>query len=299
MTTCPDPGRLEQLLNNRLVDTELDELVQHVEGCSACQQVLELLTESTVWEPRQQRGGDPGHIRAAGDAVGADSSDGRQFRVLQPDECGLRAVVGAPYTKRGHEVALKHMLEAHAEEPIEAGDGLQWLRGYRIEHELGRGGMGIVYRAFDEKRGMAVALKILKRPDATAILRFKQEFRALADVSHPNLVALYELATEGPIWFFTMELIEGVDFRHFVRSGTDPPAPFPETTEYLGPPSTSLPGDLGSAQDAVGDTGPFDPKWVVAGHGVPPNRGYSLSPAALARLQNRPLATGRGDRRPP
>ena len=286
MKTCPDRGRLEQLLDNRLVDTELDELVQHVEGCSACQQVLELLTESTVWEPRQQRGGDPGHIRAAGDAVGADSSDGRQFRVLQPDECGLRAVVGAPYTKRGHEVALKHMLEAHAEEPIEAGDGLQWLRGYRIEHELGRGGMGIVYRAFDEERATAVALKILKRPDATAILRFKQEFRALADVSHPNLVALYELATEGPIWFFTMELIEGVDFRHFVRSGTDPPAPFPETSECLGPPSTSLPGDLGIAQDAVGGTGPFDPKWVVAGHGVPPNRGYSLSPAALARLQN-------------
>ena len=227
MITCPDRGRLEQLLDNRLVDTELDELEQHVEGCSACQQVLELLTESTVWEPRRKRGGDPGHIRAAGDAVGADSSDGRQFRVLPPDESGLTTVFGAAYTKRDHEVALKQMLEAHAEEPIEAGESLQRLGGYRIEHELGRGGMGIVYRAFDEKRGTAVALKTLKRADATAILRFKQEFRALADVSHPNLVALHELATEGPIWFFTMELIEGVDFLALCAIGDRSASPGP------------------------------------------------------------------------
>ena len=102
--------------------------------------------------------------------------------------------------------------------------------------------MGVVYRAFDEKRGVAVALKTLKRADSTAILRFKQEFRALADVSHPNLVALHELTADGPSWFFTMELVEGVDFLTFVRSGADQPLPVPETTDDLGLPSPSLPG---------------------------------------------------------
>jgi len=93
---------------------------------------------------------------------------------------------------------------------------------YTIEGELGSGAMGTVYRAFDLERGETIALKTLHRADASAIYRFKQEFRALADVAHENLVQLYELVAHEDVWFFTMEFVDGVSFIEYVRpsSGT-------------------------------------------------------------------------------
>ncbi len=77
--------------------------------------------------------------------------------------------------------------------------------------------MGEVYRAFDRERGLHVALKVLRGTSPMALYRFKQEFRALANTSHPNLLTLYELASFDGTWFFTMELIDGCDFLRYVR----------------------------------------------------------------------------------
>jgi hypothetical protein len=76
---------------------------------------------------------------------------------------------------------------------------------------LGSGAMGDVYRARDRARDQDVALKLLPELDATALLRFKHEFRALHDVEHPNLVRLHELHEDRGTWFFTMQLVDGVD----------------------------------------------------------------------------------------
>jgi len=90
-----------------------------------------------------------------------------------------------------------------------------------VRRRIGTGGMGLVYRAFDRERGADVALKVMRKLDAAALLRFKREFRALSDVSHPNLVSLHELVSTDDHWFFTMELVEGVDFLEYVRGGFD------------------------------------------------------------------------------
>lgn len=84
--------------------------------------------------------------------------------------------------------------------------------------------MGVVYRAYDHRRGGPVALKTLHRLDPASILRLKQEFRTIAHVAHPNLVTLHELVSEGKLWFFTMDLLDGVSFLDWVREGAEPAA---------------------------------------------------------------------------
>src|SRR5689334_14547213 len=85
---------------------------------------------------------------------------------------------------------------------------------------LGSGGMGLVYEARDRESDTLVAIKTLKAFDPELLFRLKQEFRALADLQHPNLVRLGELYCDaGPDaqWFFTMELVRGRDFFEHVR----------------------------------------------------------------------------------
>ena len=88
---------------------------------------------------------------------------------------------------------------------------------FEILARLGAGGMGVVFEALDRERKARIALKLLPRIEASSLYLFKQEFRALADVVHPNLVALHELIEYQGDWFFTMEIVDGVDFLRFVR----------------------------------------------------------------------------------
>jgi serine/threonine protein kinase len=88
---------------------------------------------------------------------------------------------------------------------------------FKLLRQLGEGGMGVVWEALDTDRNQRVALKTLRAFSADALFRFKREFRALQALHHPNLVNLGELIEEGGQWFFTMELVDGVNFVKYVR----------------------------------------------------------------------------------
>src|SRR6185436_2548808 len=106
---------------------------------------------------------------------------------------------------------------------MDVGQAARSLGAGRFEARgtLGAGGAGVVYRAFDRQLQREVALKLLRRASGRELYRFKKEFRALADIVHPNLVALHELHAADGEWYFTMELIEGVSFIDWVRPSAE------------------------------------------------------------------------------
>ncbi len=93
------------------------------------------------------------------------------------------------------------------------------LRAYEVLGEVGRGGMGIVYKARLRDGGQLVALKIIRkdRTQPEALERFRREARAAARLSHPNIVQLYEAGREGDVYFLAMEFVDGVTLEHVVE----------------------------------------------------------------------------------
>src|SRR5258708_30893841 len=91
---------------------------------------------------------------------------------------------------------------------------------YEVLRRIGAGGMGVVYEAEDKERGQKVALKTISNPDVEKVYQLKREFRVLADLSHPNLVALYDLVVDASACFFTMELLDGQDLLSYLTRRT-------------------------------------------------------------------------------
>ena len=81
---------------------------------------------------------------------------------------------------------------------------------FEVGRQLGAGGMGQVFAAFDRTRQTQVAVKILGRLTPRSIRELKREFRAASEIVHPNLVPLHQLFCDDVEWLFSMDLVEGV-----------------------------------------------------------------------------------------
>jgi serine/threonine protein kinase/WD40 repeat protein/tetratricopeptide (TPR) repeat protein len=94
--------------------------------------------------------------------------------------------------------------------PVIAAATSRQIGEFELLSELGRGGMGVVYRAWQHSLGRQVALKrLLTAGDAKAEARFMGEIHSLGRVDHPNLVKAYTSGSDGEHWFYAMELVEG------------------------------------------------------------------------------------------
>ena len=92
---------------------------------------------------------------------------------------------------------------------------------YEIVAELGRGGMGVVYKAWEESLQRFVAIKMLGDQlinDENLVARFLREARSVADLNHPNLVQVFAVDTHEGRPYFVMEFVEGESLKELIRT---------------------------------------------------------------------------------
>ena len=107
------------------------------------------------------------------------------------------------------------------------------IAGYRIERVIGRGGMGVVYRATQLALDRAVAIKLIaaeRAEDPVFRERFKAESRIAASIEHANVIPVYEAGEDDGLLFIAMRLVEGIDLAQLLR-------PRRSTRACAGPPA--------------------------------------------------------------
>ena len=201
---CPDPVRWGDLLDGRLPEPVAGALSSHLEGCPGCQSALERLT--------------------AGEAGWADAARALE----QPPRPALRQAIER--LKAETEVGLD------TPGPATTGTGvppflrpsadpayLGRLGPYEVLGVIGRGGMGVVLKAFDPGLRRPVAIKVLapqwaSHPEARQ--RFEREARAAARVRHANAVAIHAVEEADGLPYLVMEYVPGISLQqHLDRNG--------------------------------------------------------------------------------
>src|SRR6186997_979528 len=92
--------------------------------------------------------------------------------------------------------------------------------GHRIDGQIGKGGMGVVYRATDIRLDRPVALKVVAAEyaqDEAFAARFKRESRLAASLDHPNVIPIYHAGEEDGLLYVTMRFVEGTDLAEVLK----------------------------------------------------------------------------------
>jgi CHASE2 domain-containing sensor protein len=143
---------------------------------------------------------------------------------------GGAAVVGVQADRREHQrlrslfaasapLIVEHVLNGEGPRALEP---TEIIAGYRIESVVGRGGMGVVYRAIQLSLDRPVAIKLIapeRAGDPVYRERFKLESRAAAAIDHPNVITVYEAGEDTGVLFIAMRLVEGVDLAAVLARG--------------------------------------------------------------------------------
>lgn len=200
-TTCPGPASLRDLIAGRLAAHAAAAARAHLAECGRCRRDFEALAVPAAEETRPF---DPGPTTAP----------------MTPAPPPLGS--GGAGRARAEEADLVSL------EPARRPGSLGRIGRYEVLDLLGRGGMGIVFKARDDRLKRTVAVKVLAPALATAPnarRRFLREARAAAAIGHPNVVVVHEVRVHrGRLPFLVMEYLRGRTLRERLREGPRPTA---------------------------------------------------------------------------
>jgi len=216
MFRCYSARHWQRYLNEPLPEALQQAMTQHLATCEACQEQLEQLTSGVLPEVKE--------YAAATQALGDSSSEDLSF-LAKVKELGedlvtpnLRAPVEGAAASSADPAEQASSL---ARQPAPIGP----TPGYEIVEVLGRGGMGVVYRARQLGLNRLVALKMIVgggQANAADLARFRAEAEALAVLKHPNIVQVYDIGEMNGQPFFSMELVTGGTLAQLLEAGPLP-----------------------------------------------------------------------------
>ncbi|MBM3983979.1 MAG: serine/threonine protein kinase [Planctomycetes bacterium] len=198
MPDCPDDTELAGFLNDALAGERLGHVSGHVDSCAHCQARLDRLTDQTSGAVKRYK-----ELSSLSLAVASSGA------TLNPET-----------VERGKPAR-----------PVALGSGLPRVPGFDVLAEIGRGGMGVVYKARHRRLNRLVALKLIlagAAADPRVLQRFLFEAEVLGRISHPQVVQVFGVDTyQGPdgvpIPYLAMELLEGHSLARRLRAGADAP----------------------------------------------------------------------------
>lgn len=192
-----DTNRLRLAVSNQLAEPAQTELAEHLQSCAQCRDELERLAAGDPWWSDVHE-----YLLAEAER----STAGGTAQAFRPTSAAAAAAPPPPRRKPTDESRLSFLRPS--DDPTKLGR----LGAYQITEVLGRGGMGIVLKAFDPALNRFVAIKVLAAELATSAAarkRFAREGQAAAAVVHEHVVPIYAVDTNGELPFLVMAYVSG------------------------------------------------------------------------------------------
>ncbi len=195
---CPDPSRLKDLLDGNLPEAEQQELNQHLETCETCQRTLEgLVAGGESWSKA---------------AWQLNETQATPEPALEEAMAGLKGDRTETHFGDGHADGVSLDFLTPTDQPGRLGK----LDHYEIIDVVGKGGFGVVLKAFDPELHRHVAIKVLSPHLATSTAarkRFQREAKAAAAVSHEHVVAIHAVDVVKDLPYLVMQYVAGASLQ--------------------------------------------------------------------------------------